>query len=72
VPRKDLNGQRPLMERARASLLMLAFGLGVLGFLVAIERPQWFVVRLASGTARAMSMASDAPKPVAPVRHGSH
>lgn len=49
---------RSLIESARASLLMLAFGLGVLAFLIAIDRPEWFHVRPATGTAAAMANAS--------------
>lgn len=49
---------RSLIESARASLLMLAFGLSVLAFLIAIDRPEWFQVRPATGTAAAMANAS--------------
>lgn len=49
---------RSLIESARASLLMLAFGLSVLAFLIAIDRPEWFHVRPATGTAAAMANAS--------------
>lgn len=41
-----------------ASVLLLSFGLGVLLFLVAIERVNWFHLRPASGVAAAMSYAS--------------
>lgn len=49
---------RGLIESARASLLMLAFGLSVLAFLIAIDRPEWFHLRPATGTAAAMANAS--------------
>lgn len=49
---------RSLIESARASLLMLAFGLSVLAFLIAIDRPEWFHLRPATGTAAAMANAS--------------
>ncbi|NTS64689.1 hypothetical protein HRV97_05915 [Sphingomonas sp. HHU CXW] len=49
---------RSLMESIRASLLMLGFGLSVLAFLIAIDRPEWFHVRPATGTAAAMANAS--------------
>lgn len=49
---------------ARASLSLLAFGLALLAFLIAIDRPQWFVLRPASGTAAALAEAS--VKPVDP------
>jgi len=52
---------RSLIESARASLLMLAFGLSVLAFLIAIDRPEWFHVRPATGTAAAMANASTQP-----------
>lgn len=52
----------------RASLLMLAFGLGILGYLVAIGRGDWFHLRPASGTAAAMWHASDRAAPPADAR----
>jgi len=39
--------------------MLLAFGLGMLAFLVAIDRPEWFHMRPMSGTASALSNASD-------------
>lgn len=53
---------RGLIESARASLLMLAFGLSVLAFLIAIDRPEWFHLRPATGTAAAMANASTNPQ----------
>lgn len=50
--------EKTLVETVRASLIMLCFGLGVLAFLVAIDRPEWFHIRPVSGTAAAMSNAS--------------
>lgn len=49
--------QKSLFEQLRASLIMLAFGLFTLAFLIAIDRPEWFELRPASGTAAAMSQA---------------
>ncbi|SEN07953.1 hypothetical protein SAMN05192583_1969 [Sphingomonas gellani] len=46
---------------ARGSLILLTFGLLVLAFLVAIDRPHWFTVKPATGTAAAMSYAGQAP-----------
>ena len=45
----------------RASLSLLGFGLALLAFLIAIDRPQWFVLRPASGTAAALAKASVKP-----------
>lgn len=52
---------RSLVESIRASLLMLGFGLSVLAFLIAIDRPEWFHLRPATGTAAAMANASTPP-----------
>lgn len=41
----------------RVALLM--FGLTVLAFLTAIDRPEWFHLKPATGTAAAMVYASD-------------
>lgn len=46
---------------ARSSFAMLGFGLMLLAFLIAIDRPQWFVLRPASGTAAALANASTKP-----------
>jgi hypothetical protein len=42
-------------------LFILGFAMAVLGFLVAIERQSWFHIRPATGTAAALSYASDRP-----------
>ena len=47
------------LETIAGSLMLLSFGLGILAFLIAIDRPEWFTLRPASGTAAAMSKASD-------------
>ena len=47
----------PLWSR----LALLAFGLTVLAFLTAIDRPEWFRLKPATGTAAAMVYASDHP-----------
>ena len=41
--------------------LLVLFGFGVLGFLVAIDRADWFAIRPATGTSMAMANASAAP-----------
>lgn len=46
---------------ARASLSLLGFGLALLALLIALDRPQWFVLRPASGTAAALAKASVKP-----------
>lgn len=38
---------------------LLVFGLTVLAFLTAIDRPEWFHLKPATGTAAAMVYASD-------------
>ncbi|WP_084583365.1 hypothetical protein [Sphingomonas azotifigens] len=45
-------------ERLRSSIALLLFGLGTLAFLIAIDRPEWFHLRPASGSAAAMSQAA--------------
>lgn len=45
-------------ERLHSSVVMLLLGIGILAFLVAIDRPHWFNLRPASGTAAAMSHAA--------------
>jgi hypothetical protein len=52
---------RSAIESLRGSMMMLAFGLGILAFLILIDRPEWFNLRPASGTAAAMAKASEAP-----------
>ncbi|WP_260924868.1 hypothetical protein [Novosphingobium sp. 9] len=49
--------QRNATESLRSTLLLLLFGLGTLGFLVAADHPQWFSIRPASGSSFAMSQA---------------
>lgn len=52
----DQDRQTPT-DTLKGSLLFLLFGLSMLAFLVAIDRPEWFVLRPATGTAVAMSAA---------------
>ncbi len=40
-------------------IALLMFGLTVLAFLTAIDRPEWFRLKPATGTAAAMVYASD-------------
>jgi hypothetical protein len=51
----DDEAMNPLWGR----LALLMFGLTVLAFLAAIDRPGWFRVKPATGTAAAMVYASD-------------
>ncbi|MDN4632726.1 hypothetical protein [Sphingomonas sp. PvP056] len=44
-------------DTLRGSLLFLVFGISMLAFLIAIDRPEWFVLKPATGTAVAMSAA---------------
>ena len=45
-------------ESLGATLFVLAFGLGTLGFLVAVDHPEWFHIRPISTAAGALYMAS--------------
>lgn len=47
-------------ESLGSSLFILCFGLGLLAFLIAIDRPHWFQLRPMSGVAKAMSLAGEA------------
>ncbi len=53
--RNDDDSVNPLWGR----LALLMFGLTVLAFLTAIDRPEWFHLKPATGTAAAMVYASD-------------
>ncbi|USU03982.1 hypothetical protein NF700_11435 [Sphingomonadaceae bacterium OTU29MARTA1] len=53
--RTDDQPLNPLWGR----LALLMFGLTVLAFLTAIDRPEWFHLKPATGTAAAMVYASD-------------
>jgi hypothetical protein len=57
---KEPPNEAGLLETVRASLIMLSFGLAVLTFLVAIERPQWFHIQPGTGTAIALAEGADA------------
>ena len=56
----DDRNHHAALETWRGSWKFLAFGLIVLAYLVAIERPQWFVLRPATGTAIALASAAEA------------
>ncbi len=43
---------------AFSTIVALAYGVLMLGFLIAIDHADWFQIRPASGTANAMSLAS--------------
>ena len=58
-------------ESFRSTLFVLCFGVGLLAFLIAIDRPHWFSLHPATGVAKAMSLAGEVtggadPVPVAP------
>jgi hypothetical protein len=63
----DNDPNQSLIYRARAAVTALLFGLAVLAFLVAIDRPHWFKLKPISGTAAAMAYAADG----GPVDHPS-
>ncbi|AOH84861.1 hypothetical protein AWL63_13700 [Sphingomonas panacis] len=56
----DDRNHHAALETWRGSWKFLAFGLVVLAYLVAIERPQWFVLRPATGTAIALASSAEA------------
>jgi hypothetical protein len=58
MPYDDPSTVTRLLETVRASLIMLAFGIAVLAFLIAIERPQWFHIQPGTATALAISEAA--------------
>lgn len=55
----DRKKQQP-RESLGSTLFILCFGLGLLAFLIAIDRPHWFQLRPMSGVAKAMSLAGEA------------
>lgn len=57
-------GDAPDQDRfstLHTSLVLLAFGLTVLGYLVAIGRPNWFVLRPVSSASAAMYYSATPP-----------
>ena len=52
---------RDPVKSAYGSMILLVFGLAILAFLVAIDRPHWFKLRPASGVAAAMYYAAQSP-----------
>jgi hypothetical protein len=61
----DVDGaqSRRMKEVMGGRVLLLLFGLGVLGFLVAVDRADWFAIRPATGTSIALAHASNAAAP---------
>jgi hypothetical protein len=57
---KDRQERKRMIEVLTGRALLLLFGLGVLGFLVAIDRADWVSMRPATGTSIAIARASDA------------
>lgn len=55
----DDEDEKVSASTVHGNLMLMAFGMGVLGFLVAIDHPEWFHLRPMTGTAVAMSYASD-------------
>ncbi|MET0250291.1 MAG: hypothetical protein ABW164_11260 [Sphingobium sp.] len=43
----------------RSAVTLIVFGFGILAFLVAIDRPEWFHLRPSTGTAIALSHAAE-------------
>lgn len=54
---EELHG-RNVRESFKSSLLLLLFGLGALGFLIAADHPEWFRVSPASAVSTALSKAA--------------
>ena len=52
-----------LRESLGSTLFVLCFGIGLLAFLIAIDRPHWFSLRPMTGVAKAMSLAGSATPP---------
>lgn len=50
-----------LRESLMGNLLLLLFGCGVLAFLVAADRVNWFSIRPATGTSIAMARSTEQP-----------
>ena len=50
-----------LRESLVGNLLLLLFGCGVLAFLVAVDRAEWFSIRPATGTSIAMARSTEKP-----------
>lgn len=67
----DLNEAERLRIRETfvGTVLLLLFGCGVLAFLVAVDRVEWFSIRPATGTSLAMARAAgESPKEAATPR----
>ncbi|WP_206243372.1 hypothetical protein [Novosphingobium terrae] len=54
-PRQQASNEASL--RLKGTMALLGVGLAILAFLVAIDRPQWFHIRPATGTSLALSHA---------------
>lgn len=46
-------------ESLGSTIFILCFGIGLLAFLIAIDRPHWFQLRPMSGVAKALSLAGE-------------
>jgi hypothetical protein len=55
-----------LRESLTGNLLLFLFGCGVLAFLVAADRVNWFSIRPATGTSIAMARSTEQPHDAAP------
>lgn len=60
MQKNDPGEDSHVRETLAGRVLLLMFGVGVLGFLVAIDHADWFSIRPATGTSLAMARASDA------------
>jgi hypothetical protein len=55
-------------HRLTSTMGLTGLGLAILAFLVAIDRPQWFHIRPATGTSVALSHAMEDQTPATPNR----
>jgi len=55
------NSDTERFSRLRASFWILVFGIAVMGYLLAIGHPDWFVLRPVSSASAAMSQAAEQP-----------
>lgn len=67
MPHPDPQETQRMRETFAGRLLLVAFGLAVLTFLVAIDRADWFAIRPATGTSVAMANAAATPNSEAAV-----
>lgn len=61
---RDKNSRMATLENLAGSLMLISFGLAILAYLIAIDRPEWFTIRPVSGTAAAMSNVAQPPSEI--------